>query len=217
MTIILLKIDLNHFLHLFSDKYQNILHIELNNDNTHATDAIPDEDYNYKRIDNESITKDKAQSVKNKKPLQDITNYTENNNSHKTYPSTSTRQELSINDKVLDDEIDEKKINEVTEEILHDEGEYKIPENDYSYLTDTSNTEDLPFHNVDWNVTKTQSPSEAKSSSDICTVCLTNERTHAFVPCGHLACCVTCIKRLEAKRCPICNNPYETYIRIRKP
>ncbi|KAL0098401.1 hypothetical protein PUN28_020357 [Cardiocondyla obscurior] len=50
-------------------------------------------------------------------------------------------------------------------------------------------------------------PSEAKSSSDICTVCLTNERTHAFVPCGHLACCVTCIKRLEAKRCPICNDP----------
>ncbi|KAL0098444.1 hypothetical protein PUN28_018409 [Cardiocondyla obscurior] len=76
---------------------------------------------------------------------------------------------------------------------------------------------ELQTRNVDWNVTKTLSPSEAKSSSDICTVCLTNERTHAFVPCGHLACCVTCIKRLEAKRCPICNDPYETYIRIRKP
>ncbi|XP_070518821.1 E3 ubiquitin-protein ligase cblA-like [Cardiocondyla obscurior] len=118
---------------------------------------------------------------------------------------------------ISNDESHVDEIHEITEEVLHDEGVYEIPEDDYSYLTDTSNTEDLPFHNVDWNVTKTLSPSEAKSSSDICTVCLTNERTHAFVPCGHLACCVTCIKRLEAKRCPICNDPYETYIRIRKP
>lgn len=99
----------------------------------------------------------------------------------------------------------------------YEEEIYEVPEDDYSYLTDTDFREDLPFYSVNWNRKDTQSTSEDISSADVCTVCLTNERTHAFIPCGHLACCFSCIERFEANRCPICNVPYETNVRIRKP
>lgn len=93
-----------------------------------------------------------------------------------------------------------------------------MQEDDYSYLNDDSAcSENLPFHTVNWNPEETQNTSKEESSIDICTVCLVKERTHAFIPCGHLACCSSCIERLEANRCPICNDTYENYVRIRKP
>jgi len=98
------------------------------------------------------------------------------------------------------------------------------PKDDYGYLNSPINTnesnafiEDLPFHIVDWTLQNNQSTSEEKSSPDTCTVCYTNERTHVFIPCGHLACCFQCIKRLEANRCSICNISYKNYIRIIRP
>ncbi|XP_071652253.1 uncharacterized protein [Temnothorax longispinosus] len=96
-----------------------------------------------------------------------------------------------------------------------DELIYEVPEDDYFYLNERS-TEDGPFHTVNWNLDN-ESTSKEESSIDNCTVCLVEERTHAFVPCGHLACCSSCIERLEANRCPICNVIYEDCIRIIKP
>ena len=93
-----------------------------------------------------------------------------------------------------------------------------MPENEYLHLiNDSTNSEDLPFHTVNWNMKSNQNLSEEKTSEDICAVCLVNERTYAFIPCGHLACCFSCIERLEADRCPICNVRYENCIKIRKP
>ncbi|KAL0114887.1 hypothetical protein PUN28_010427 [Cardiocondyla obscurior] len=116
---------------------------------------------------------------------------------------------------ISENETNEEQVEEITEDVIYDEDIYLIPEDDYSYLDDTPETENLPFHPVDWNATNIQSKSN--NSSDTCTVCLTDERTHAFVPCGHLACCLSCIESLKDNRCPICNVSYETYTRIRRP
>ncbi|XP_067210206.1 uncharacterized protein [Linepithema humile] len=102
-------------------------------------------------------------------------------------------------------------------EINEDESIYEVPYDDYSYLNDANDaTSGIPYHPVDWNLEDTTA-SEEECTKDICTVCLINERTHAFIPCGHLACCFLCIERLEADRCPICNVTYDNYVRIRKP
>jgi len=103
---------------------------------------------------------------------------------------------------------------------ITDGSTYDVPEDDYGHLYSSTNANqrndstDLPFHTVDWTLQNSQSTSKEKSSSDVCTVCYTDERTHIFIPCGHLACCFQCIERLEANRCPICNVTYENYIRV---
>jgi hypothetical protein len=40
-----------------------------------------------------------------------------------------------------------------------------------------------------------------------CAVCLTAKKTHAFYPCGHLACCGECAAKLKAGACVICRKP----------
>ncbi|XP_077256446.1 uncharacterized protein LOC143894176 isoform X1 [Temnothorax americanus] len=115
---------------------------------------------------------------------------------------------------------EQSEINVITEDNFNgtenDEWIYEVPEDDYSSLLDNSASteEDLPYHTVNWNLEDNQNTSEEVSSTDTCTVCLANERTHAFIPCGHHACCHQCIERLESSRCPICNTRYSSCIRI---
>lgn len=94
-----------------------------------------------------------------------------------------------------------------------------MPDDDYGYWysDDSSASEELPFHTVNWDLQNKQNVSREKSSEDICMLCFTNERTHIFVHCGHLVCCTECIQRLEHNRCPVCNTTYEKYFRVRKP
>lgn len=94
-----------------------------------------------------------------------------------------------------------------------------MPEDDYGYwYEDNNNThrEDLPFCAINRDY-QNSNVSRAKPSEETCTVCLTNERTHVFIPCGHLACCIECIGKLERNRCPICNTTYENTFRVRRP
>ena len=52
-----------------------------------------------------------------------------------------------------------------------------------------------------------QSPRLVAQSPDRqCVICLTNEKTHAFMPCGHLCVCEVCGKRAFQERhaCPVC-------------
>lgn len=38
-----------------------------------------------------------------------------------------------------------------------------------------------------------------------CVVCLTNEKTIGFIPCGHICCCPDCARNLGDKpKCPVC-------------
>ncbi len=52
----------------------------------------------------------------------------------------------------------------------------------------------------------------ATCEAEECVVCLYNQKTHAFIPCGHKACCVDCVKNF--KICPICRKQVKTFIRI---
>ncbi|CAI6357192.1 unnamed protein product [Macrosiphum euphorbiae] len=70
--------------------------------------------------------------------------------------------------------------------------------------------EDLPFVQV-----QPVSDSETIGNFDnICVVCCDSIRTHAFIPCGHRPVCGDCVVLLNPERCPLCNQPFTTYIRI---
>ena len=48
-----------------------------------------------------------------------------------------------------------------------------------------------------------------------CCICLDNEKTYAFIPCGHFICCGSCAKRIyDTKRCPKCRQPFEQVIKM---
>ena len=48
---------------------------------------------------------------------------------------------------------------------------------------------------------------KAQSPDRACVVCMTYEKTHAFMPCGHLCVCEVCSKRAFQERhaCPVCH------------
>ena len=52
---------------------------------------------------------------------------------------------------------------------------------------------------------------EAKSK---CAVCLTGAISCAFVPCGHMVCCMRCAVLVEPSGCPICREPIVMPLRI---
>lgn len=52
---------------------------------------------------------------------------------------------------------------------------------------------------------------------ELCVVCLLRRRRAAFLPCGHLVCCVCCAQRVEQDenaRCPVCRQNVNGTIRI---
>ncbi|XP_076660061.1 uncharacterized protein LOC143363346 [Halictus rubicundus] len=50
-----------------------------------------------------------------------------------------------------------------------------------------------------------------------CIICFVKKATQVCVPCGHLACCMICIMRLECNRCPTCNDNFNTHVTLRLP
>lgn len=54
---------------------------------------------------------------------------------------------------------------------------------------------------------KTQTEDSSSDDDRTCVVCMDGERTHAFVPCGHLILCSLCAKKgrfLDKTQCPVC-------------
>lgn len=51
---------------------------------------------------------------------------------------------------------------------------------------------------------------------NVCVVCLENDATHAFIPCGHMVVCSACAPRLlgQNKTCPVCRAPPNSVTRI---
>ena len=45
-----------------------------------------------------------------------------------------------------------------------------------------------------------------------CIICLNNERNNLFLPCKHLVCCSSCIKKI--KFCPLCQKEISSNIKI---
>ncbi|CAF1228962.1 unnamed protein product [Rotaria sordida] len=50
------------------------------------------------------------------------------------------------------------------------------------------------------------------ASSNLCILCLTEDKCLACIPCGHLATCVPCGRSLRT--CPICRREIEAFVRI---
>jgi hypothetical protein len=57
-----------------------------------------------------------------------------------------------------------------------------------------------------------KSQTDDSSSSNLCVLCLTEEKRLACIPCGHLATCVPCGHSLRT--CPICRREIDAFVRI---
>ncbi len=55
-------------------------------------------------------------------------------------------------------------------------------------------------------------PADDSSSSNLCVLCLEEEKRLACIPCGHLATCVPCGHSLRS--CPICRTAIDAFVRI---
>jgi hypothetical protein len=60
---------------------------------------------------------------------------------------------------------------------------------------------------------KLESDSLASTKSEECSICYTNKKSYACVPCGHLCLCYKCSNQINGK-CPLCNVSYDEIIRI---
>eukprot|EP00497_Spongosphaera_streptacantha_P002316 TRINITY_DN2918_c0_g1_i1.p1 TRINITY_DN2918_c0_g1~~TRINITY_DN2918_c0_g1_i1.p1 ORF type:complete len:141 (-),score=20.95 TRINITY_DN2918_c0_g1_i1:76-498(-) len=52
-----------------------------------------------------------------------------------------------------------------------------------------------------------------ENDDDSCVVCMSAERTHICVPCGHKCCCENCQDKFK-DHCPICRKPLQMVIKI---
>ena len=63
---------------------------------------------------------------------------------------------------------------------------------------------------------KTKEPekniSDDSTSSNLCVLCLEEQKRLACIPCGHLATCVPCGHSLRS--CPICRRAIDAFVRI---
>merc|ERR1712137_343909 len=58
---------------------------------------------------------------------------------------------------------------------------------------------------------------ELHDDSELCVICLTNVKTHAFVPCGHRCVCQECgdaMFRRPPVLCPVCRGPTQCVLQI---
>ncbi|CAF5168966.1 unnamed protein product [Rotaria magnacalcarata] len=49
-------------------------------------------------------------------------------------------------------------------------------------------------------------------SKNTCALCMTEEKSLACIPCGHLSTCVACGHSVRS--CPICRQKIEAYVRV---
>ena len=61
----------------------------------------------------------------------------------------------------------------------------------------------------------TMPTNKSKQDDTLCIICCQFERTHAFVPCGHLCVCENCVEvTLETNMCPICRQKPTQSIKV---
>ncbi|CAF4275534.1 unnamed protein product, partial [Adineta steineri] len=75
------------------------------------------------------------------------------------------------------------------------------------------NTKDITTSTTSSNeIEKMNSEDSSSSSSNLCVLCLAEEKRLACIPCGHLATCVSCGHSLRT--CPICRREINAFVRI---
>ena len=85
---------------------------------------------------------------------------------------------------------------------------YKIPQKNFNYACTIAKTKsDKKFYHF---LRKTMK-NENNTIKD-CSICLTNEKNIAFIPCGHVCTCVDC--GYKVAQCPICRKTIKKVLRI---
>lgn len=64
-----------------------------------------------------------------------------------------------------------------------------------------------------YNAIKDLMRNDNKKQDTECVVCMDDIVSHAFVPCGHLCLCLKC-KDLIKETCPVCQDSFESIIKI---
>ena len=59
----------------------------------------------------------------------------------------------------------------------------------------------------------TQDGMENDDTGD-CKICMDNPANGVLVPCGHMAFCIGCIEKLTRRTCPICNQPFVSFVKV---
>ena len=72
----------------------------------------------------------------------------------------------------------------------------------------------IPLSSATFNATNISSSSSAVANdeSSVCSVCLTNRKEYAIVPCGHFCVCGDCSHMLL--QCPLCRSPMRSVLKI---
>ncbi|CAF1197190.1 unnamed protein product [Rotaria sp. Silwood1] len=78
-------------------------------------------------------------------------------------------------------------------------------------LTSSGNERDVQINKTITNFND-QSQSNDSQSSNLCVLCITEEKKLACIPCGHMSTCVACGHSLRL--CPICRREIDAFIRI---
>lgn len=96
----------------------------------------------------------------------------------------------------------------------NDDVEMSTSMNDETKATKPSENEsekksDIKSDGVNSTSKKTEDQS---SPSNPCALCLTEEKCLAFVPCGHVAACVSCGHSVRS--CPICRSEIKAFVRV---
>lgn len=57
---------------------------------------------------------------------------------------------------------------------------------------------------------------QQRTFENSCVICMSNQRTHILVPCGHLCLCATCVDMALDRlgSCPLCRGQIQSAMRV---
>ena len=80
-------------------------------------------------------------------------------------------------------------------------------------LTDPSDTLQLFIDYVRVHRQAEPPVKKAKRDEKVCVICFEGAIDAAFVPCGHLVCCLACARKFDGRACPICKQLVEMVLK----
>ncbi|KAJ4882205.1 putative E3 ubiquitin-protein ligase XBAT34 [Raphanus sativus] len=78
----------------------------------------------------------------------------------------------------------------------------------------TVQTEDGSVHYPSFSCADYESKGSSGGGSGVCVICVDASSEAACVPCGHVAGCVSCLKEIKNKKCPICRASIDQVIKL---
>lgn len=78
----------------------------------------------------------------------------------------------------------------------------------------TVETEDGSVHYPSFSCADYESKGSSGGGSGVCVICVDASSEAACVPCGHVAGCVSCLKEIKNKKCPICRASIDQVIKL---